>query len=408
MTPAAHRIGYVLKVYPRFSETFVVSEILAREAAGEVLDVFSMHRPREGRFHPALADVQGAVTYLDDRPVPDSRTLWSDLRALHRVTPLGAVLDDLLEEDVRDAGSAVELARHVRERGITHLHAHFGTSAATVARRAAALAGVTWSFTAHAKDIYADSVDPADLRAKLADAHHVVTVSDYNLAHLRERFGAAADRVHRVYNGLPLARFPYREPEERPAIDVLGVGRLVPKKGFDDLVRACVLLRDAGRRVRCVIVGSGEEEARLRGLVADLGAEDLVQLAGPLPQDRVRAALADAAVLAAPCVVADDGNADGLPTVILEAMAVGTPVVATPVTGIPEAVVHGTTGTIVPERDPAALAAALAALLEDPAGRRRYAAAGRARVETLFSSDRQAAELRALLPSIREPAATCA
>lgn len=397
---SGHRIGYVAKVYPRFSETFIVSEILAREAGGEEIEIVSLHRPREGRFHGTLAAVRAPVTYLDDRTVPESRLLWSQLRALAARAPLAADLGGLLDDEVRDAASAVELAVLARDHGLTHLHAHFGTSAATVARRAARLAGITWSFTAHAKDIFHESVDPEDLRGKLRDAHHVVTVSDFNLAWLRERFGADAARVVRVYNGLPLADFPFRAPPETPATDVLAVGRLVPKKGFDILLRACAIARDRGRPLRCRIVGGGEEEVRLRALHAELGLGGSVTLTGPLPQERVREELAAAGILAAPCVVAADGNADGLPTVILEALAAGTAVVATDVTGIPEAVRDGETGVIVAQDDPVALADALIALADDPDRRRAYARAGRALVERSFDSLRQAAELRALLPAL--------
>jgi colanic acid/amylovoran biosynthesis glycosyltransferase len=399
--PSDHRIGYVCKMYPRFSETFIVSEILAREAGGEDIEVISLRPPRDGRFHASLADVRAPVTYLD-HDSPKARELWDRLRDLaHEVG--SDVVADLLEVPVREACQAIALADLVGERGLTHLHAHFGSVATTVARLAARLAAVTYSFTAHAKDIFHEDVDPDDLRTKLADAHHVVTVSEYNLAYLRDRYGSAARTVHRVYNGLPLGRFPFEDPSGDREVDVVAVGRLVEKKGFEVLVDACAIARDRGRPLRCHIVGTGERETDLADRIRAARLDDQVQLVGALPQDRVRDAVRRAAVMAAPCVVGADGNADGLPTVILEAMALGTPVVSTPVTGIPEAVLDEATGRLVPEHDATALADALLALRDDHAERARLATAARAHVDREFASARQATALRELLPPLAVP-----
>lgn len=396
MFPSEHKVGYVCKMYPRFSETFIVSEILGREAAGEHLEVFSLRPPGDGRFHASLADVRAPVTYLDDG-TPRLNDLWTRLRGIAQQHGPGMV-SALLDAPVRDVAQAIELADLVQVRGVTHLHAHFGSVATTVARFAAQLSGITYSFTAHAKDIFHEDVDPTDLRAKLADAHHVVTVSDYNVRFLKEEYGAAAATVHRVYNGLPLDAFPFVDPGAERPVDVVAVGRLVEKKGFDVLISACAIARDRGTPLTCRIVGTGEQEHRLREMVQDAGVTDQVELVGALPQDRVRREIRGAATMAAPCVVGRDGNADGLPTVILEAMALGTPVVSTPVTGIPEAVIDGHTGLLVGEHDAASLADALLRLRDDAAQRVRLARSARALVESEFASDRQAAHLQDLLP----------
>jgi colanic acid/amylovoran biosynthesis glycosyltransferase len=393
MSPSEHRIAYVCKMYPRFSETFIVSEILAREAAGEDLEVVSLRPPADGRFHADLARVRAPVHYLD-AATPRAKQLWADLQALGS----GIRVAELLQAEVRDVAQAMELVALIEARGITHLHAHFGSVATTVARLAARLAGITYSFTAHAKDIFHESVDPDDLRRKLLDAHHVITVSEFNLRFLRERYGRAADRVHRVYNGIGLDAFRADPALEGRDVDVVAIGRLVEKKGFDVLLEACALARDRGQPLSCRIVGGGERHDALQAQLDALGLQEQVTLVGPLPQDQVRAELRRATVMAAPCVHGSDGNADGLPTVILEAMALGTPVVATPVTGIPEAVVEGVTGRLVAERDADALATALLELTADAAGRQRLATAARRHVEQHFTSSRQATQLRALLP----------
>jgi len=395
MPPAEQRTGYVLKMYPRFSETFIVNELLAVEAAGEQVDVFSLRPPNDGRFHESLAEVRAGVTYLRHSGLRAADVWWRLGAARSDLPGLAGCLDELLDVEVVDAVQAVEVAVQVRRRGITHLHAHFGSVATTVARLAARLAGVPYTFTAHAKDIFHEEVDPADLRRKLADAAAVVTVSDYNLRHLRTQFEDDARSVVRIYNGLDLERFRYDEPRDRPE-RVVAVGRLVEKKGFGDLVDALALLVREGRAVTLDVVGTGPCEADLRAQIDRLGLQDRVRLHGALPQGRVRGLVQSAAAFAAPCVVAMDGNRDGLPTVLLEAMALGTPTVATPVTGIPEVVHDGRSGLLVPERDPAALAQALARLLDEPELRVELAQRARALIEQEFDVHRQATQLRAL------------
>ncbi len=400
--PQPARIGYVLKMYPRFSETFIVNELLAVEELGASVHVFSLRLPVDGRFHERLAQVQAPVTYLPHRLKP--RELWALLGERRADLPrLPEELDGLLALPVEDAVAAVELAAEVRRLGLTHLHAHFGSVATDVARMAARLSGIGYSFTAHAKDIFHAEVDREALRTKLAEARFCVTVSDFNLAHLREEYGAAADGVVRLYNGLDLDLLPYDDSVARAG--VVAVGRLVEKKGFCHLLDAIALLRDRGRVVPLDLVGSGPEEQPLRDQVARLGLADLVTFHGPLPQGRMLEVMRRAAVMAAPCVVGDDGNRDGLPTVLLESLAVGTPAVSTPVTGIPEAVVDGRTGLLVPERDAEALAAALLRLLDDPDAARRLADQGRALVEDRFDVRRNAAELLDLVSAATAPRA---
>jgi colanic acid/amylovoran biosynthesis glycosyltransferase len=393
--PESSRIGYVLKVYPRFSETFILTEILAHEAAGTAVEIFALRPPTEGRFHEELAHVRAPVTYLSDRGLP-ATVFWEQLRAAADGFPaFWERLAPALAEDAHDVAQAIALAGLVRRRGITHLHGHFASVATTVARHAARLAGVPYSFTAHAKDLYHESVDPVDLRRKLAAAAAVVTVSDYNRAYLRDRFGVDAARVRRIYNGLAIARFPYAPPVGRPP-RIVAVGRLVEKKGFDVLVEACALLRAEGRAFECVIVGGGEREAALGQQIARCGLDRQVRLLGPRPQSEVMQIVQSGAAFAAPCVVGADGNRDGMPTVLLEAMALGTPCVASDVTGIPELIADGMSGLLVAERDPAALAAALGRLLDDELLRVRLAGVARRRIEAEFDSAQNAALLREL------------
>lgn len=392
-TNPSPKVGYVLKRYPRFSETFVVNEILAHEAAGLSIEIFALREVAETHFQDIIGRVRAPVTRIAERfSGPDA--LWSLIAAAQ--TQLPAAWDALRgmgEMEGRDVAQALTVALAAKKRGITHLHAHFGTVATSVARLAAALAGITYSFTAHAKDIYFDYAEPQHLDLKLRDAAEVVTVSDYNVTHLSGRFPAAAPKIRRIYNGLDLQRFAYAPPDAG-ARHILAVGRLVEKKGFHILIEAIRLLRAGGEDVTCRIVGQGEEAENLAFQIADARLEDAVQLVGPLSQEDVTREMRAAAVLACPCVVGGDGNRDGLPTVLLEAMALGLPAVATGVTGIPELVRDGETGLLVPEGDPEALAEALRRLLDSHALRSALSGRGRALIEREFDITRNAAQLR--------------
>ena len=396
MSTPTPRVGYVLKMYPRFSETFIVHEILQQEALGTHVEIFSLRLPIDGRFHELLARVQAPVTYLSREH--RASLFWSGLRAAAAEVPQVADhLDELLAAPEDVALAAVELAGAVRRSGLEHLHAHFGSIAADVARIAARLTGITWSFTAHAKDIFHDAVVPAELATKLREAHTTVTVSEYNRRHLQREFGAAADRVTRLYNSVDLQAFPFATKGETAGPDrIAAVGRLVEKKGFGDLLTAVAELVGAGREVHVDLVGTGPLEATLRERIGELGLGDVVTMHGALPQSRVREIVAAADVFAAPCVVGADGNRDGLPTVLLEALALGTPCVSTPVTGIPEIVRHEETGLLAPESDPAALGQAIARVLDDPETAAGWARAARRLLEADFDFRDHARELQGI------------
>jgi glycosyltransferase involved in cell wall biosynthesis len=392
-------VAYVLKVFPRFSQTFVLSEILAHEQAGLPLNIFSMRLSDDTRFHESLARVQSPVRHIQ-KPTGKAYDFLAELQATHALMP--SVMDVIARSPwviASDVQQAMAVARIVREQRIRHLHAHFGTIATTVSRLAAAMAGISYSFTAHAKDIFHESVEEEDFRSKLEDAAAVVTISDYNLGHLAAEYPSVKDRLVRIDNGLDLEQFNYRDPADRQPL-VLGVGRFVEKKGFEYLVEACVDLSARQPGVRCEIIGAGELEGALKSQIESLGVSGSVRLLGPQPQDEVRRKLREASVLAAPCVLASDGDRDGLPTILLEAMAVGTPVVSTDVTGIPEILEDGVTGLAVPQRDASALAAACRRLLQDPGLRKELSVRARALVEERFDIRDNSRQLRDLFGRI--------
>ncbi|MCB0322258.1 MAG: glycosyltransferase [Bdellovibrionales bacterium] len=387
-------IAYVVKRYPRFSETFIVNEILAHEKAGLDIAVYSLKTCTDSHFQDSLAQVRAPVTYLPD-PLGKPAQFWDGLKTAAASIPgFWERMSEVTTEEYREVYQAVALAGLLLQHGHTHVHAHFASAATTVARLGARFAGVPYSFTAHAKDIFHDSVDQVQLQRKIHDARAVVAVSEFNREHL-VKVGQTDAHVKRVYNGLPLDMFRYRQRERPSAMpSVIAVGRFVEKKGFRYLIDAVALLRDEGREVRCELVGFGELEATLRARVGELGVDDLVRFAGPQPQAGVRDALRRADAFVAPCIVGDDGNRDGLPTVLLEAMALGTPCISTDVTGIPEVLRDNQTGLLVAQHCPVSIARAIERLLDEPQLANRLAREARAMIEEQFDVERNAATMR--------------
>lgn len=396
------RIAYVVKRYPRYSETFIVNEVLAHESAGVEVEIFALLPGADTHFQDVISRVRAPVHYLPGESIK-AADLWQSMSTLcPTLSGSWNSLEAARGEEARHLCQAMALARLVSEHGITHIHAHFATSATNVARMASRFAGVPFTFTAHAKDIFHESVDEQDLARKLSEAAAVITVSDFNVMHLRKRFGPAAARVTRIYNGMDLSRLDYSPPRSRQPV-ILAAARLVEKKGFDVLLDACALLAQRGRRFRCQIVGTGEQEAQLRAQCSKLGLADCVQFLGPRPQREVFELVRQAAVMAAPCVVGADGNRDGLPTILLEAMALGTPCISTDVTGIPEIIRDGQTGLLVPPHDVAALAGACERILDDQELSAALSAEARRLIECDFDIRVNAQRLREVFAS-RPPA----
>lgn len=384
---AARRVGYVLKMYPRLAETFILNEILGLEDAGVKVTVFSLRVPAEGRFQREVPEVRADVHYL---PGTNSNSVIDAFRALggQEHGRLQAALDFVEQLPDGRRGDvlvqALHLAAAIREGQIDHLHAHFMTVAAHTVYVAHLLSGVPFTVTVHAKDLYRVEVNRTIFGEIAAAAEALVTVCEANRDFIMHEFLNDSNiPVRVVYNGLPLADFSSDQPERDPRL-VLAVGRLVEKKGFDILLRACRLLEDRGLGFRCLIVGNGEEYEPLTLLIEELGIGHRVQLVGAQSRDRILQLMARSRVLAAPCVVGLDGNQDALPTVILEAMAMGLPVVSTPIAGIPEMIADGVEGYIVGEANPHGLANALQQLLVDDRGARRMGAAGRTKVAAKF------------------------
>ena len=392
------KVGYVVKRFPRLSETFILNEVLELERRGDPIEIFALSEPAEKVRHEALKRLETRVTYL---PTNSFLKTWKLREGRYaegtfREYPFKELFhgEEVPEASVLFLKAAV-LAALARARGVKHLHAHFGTAATTVAMLASRLTHIPYSFTAHAKDIYHEYVDTALLKEKIRGARFVITVSDYNRRYLAELAGENPMRkILRLYNGIDLNRF-HPDPSIRREPDlILAVGRLVEKKGFQHLVQGCRFLQDWECPFRCLIVGDGPEEASLAQQISALGLKDRVILAGAQPQERLLETLKRATVLVLPCVVSSTGDQDGLPTVLLEALAVGLPAISTSLAGIPEIIEHGKTGLLVPPGDPMLLAKAIEDVLTNPTLRERLAWEGRAKAEEAFDIRKNVLVLR--------------
>jgi colanic acid/amylovoran biosynthesis glycosyltransferase len=405
------KIGYVVKMFPRLSETFIRNEILELERQGLALRIFSLKRPTEADLRLAGGGVQAPIIYLPERVYREPlRVLRAQLGVLRRY-PRGyrRMLLHVLRR--REMSSLARGLRRfcqtcclVHEKGdVEHLHAHFASDPTRLASWAQMICKSSYSITTHAKDLYQDDrIGSPGLRNKLTLARFVVANSEYSAAGLRAIFnGAAPTKIFTIYNSVDLAAFPRRLSEPSEPL-ILSVGRLVEKKGFADLIQACRLLKDWGMKFNCDIVGSGPLGASLSDCIANLGLEKTVKLRGQKPHHELRTHYLKAMVFALPCVVADNGDRDILPNVLKEAMAVGVPVVTTRLEGIEELVTHEETGLLTNSGDIEALAKSLQQLLTDAELRRRLANQARRLIEERFNLQANFTRLRQLLGEMIE------
>jgi len=425
---AAGEVAYILKGYPRLSETFIAAEIHLLETLGMQLRLYSVKEGESGKRHGIVSRIRAPLTYLPEATSTSGRALpaWlaGNLPRFARHHARVAIRHPL--RWLRTFGMALGMSWRYREPGtvtlrkvfikeflqagaiaadlqghpeVRHLHGHFCHGATTITWFVARLTGLAFSFTAHAKDIYQKKLNPGDLLPrKMRAARFAVTCTGANATHLATVCGDCGD-LHTIFHGLDTERFSpppsQRVPGEAPLI--LTVGRFVEKKGFEHLVRACAELHRAGVAFRAMIVGErGEDYERIAGLVASLGLERVMTLHGPVSQEELRDIYARTDLFVLPCQVMEDGDRDGIPNVMAEAMAMGLPIVSTDISGIPELVDAGVDGLLVPSRDLPALVAAMRTLIDSAELRAAIGRAARAKILERFDSARTTRRLHAL------------
>ena len=397
--PKPH-FAYIFERFPSFTQTFCAREVLELQRQGTRLLLFSI-RSTGGEsvrhFPPELLDQ--VVT------LPSADLLTREVEAMKERRELSQSIILTLREwagrpDKTRVYEAAWIGQKLQAAGVRHVHTHFAGLAARTAWWIRQFYGLSYSFTGHANDLFCpDDATNLKLPRLIADAAAVIAVSDYTAAWLRGKHPAAAKRIHRVYNGLDLDSITTATADRGKSTPPLiySVGRLIEKKGFDDLIRACALLRDAGTPFQCRITGDGPLHTDLTAKIEAAGLSPQVTLTGPLSQPEIIGYLGQATVFALPCVTEADGGRDVLPTVLMEAMAAALPCVSTTLAGVPEMVLHEKTGLLTPERDPAGAAAALTRILTDPALARRLGEAGLALARERFAKAGTAAQLRRIL-----------
>jgi glycosyltransferase involved in cell wall biosynthesis len=383
------KIAYILGSFPCLTTTFIDREILEANRQGVHLVLVSIRPPGSFEMREDVRRLADKTKYI--LPVPWFRflrailyfgltRLWTFLLTFiylltrHHDTVISRI------KTIFHFAEGVWAAALLRPERIDHIHAHFAGRAAVVAMVASKLLKVPYSLTAHANDIY---VSPVMLPEKIAKAKFVTTCTRYNKTHLERETGR---QIELVYHGLDLS---VMDGVMQPSICngtslILSVGRLSEKKGFPYLIKACHLLQVQGYDFRCEIVGDGPNRSELETLITELQLEDRVILCGALPNSQVMAKYTQATLFVLPCIVAGNGDRDGIPNVLLEAMASQVPVLSTRVSGIPEVIVDAANGLLVGPGDEQALAEAMARLLNDGELRAYLAENGRRRVKERF------------------------
>ena len=418
MSSAGRALGVLVKTFPKISETFILSELLGLERAGFDLTIFSLQRPTDAISQPAMSRLRARIVYLsEEAPTPARRVARHVAAALRSPAASASAWNDVALPSnglaARDIDTALALAEALREFAVPHLHSHFIDRTGAIGQMAARFAGIGCSLSAHAKDIYL--AHPAALRRRLARARFTTTCTEYNRAALAA-VAPPGTSLHRIYHGVDAARFQSLPAlaanaagrDDRPVLRLLAVGRLRPKKGFATLLQACALLRDRGIAARCEIVGYGEQREQLESMIAELALDGRVELRGKMSHRDLIEVYRQADVFVAPCEIAADGDRDGIPNVLLEAMSMRLAVVSTPVSGIPEILRDGFNGLLVPPCDAGMLASALQSLAADSMLRYRLGREARRSVLEQFGEESNLQSLVSLLECCLEDGAPIA
>lgn len=383
---------YILGKFPVLSETFVQQEIKELERQGLQIQIFSLFNLPQSQGAEVIWDGKATYTCISHYPwlFLLINLIQYFLRAPLRFTRTCVIMVEHYRLSLligcRVLLFACFLATKFEDEDIAHMHAHFASEAASVAQFTYLLTGIPYSFTAHANDIYLSSKTALAFKMKLA--RFIITISNYNQKYLEGLVDKnIAKNIHCIYNGLKLQDFPSPPSQmldAQPFPLILSVCRLVEKKGLLYLLHACRILLNEGYEFACYIVGDGPQRQELEQKIRELNLSNKVVLLGAQTHKQVTEIYPKASIMALPCIITSNGDRDGIPTVLIEALYIGIPSVSTAISGISELITSEINGLLVPPNDSSALAAALAHLIDDPILCSRIAAAGRKTVLERF------------------------
>lgn len=390
-------VAFILKGYPRLSETFIAQEIRGLEQRGLDIRIYSMRHPTDKARHPIHSEITAPVSYLPEYLHDDPLRVFRAWRKVRRLPGYGRAFWTFVEDLKRDRtrnrirrfGQACVLAAELPD-DVDRLHFHFLHTPASVVRYAALMTKLPWSGSAHAKDIWTSP--EWELREKLIELDWVSTCTSYGADYLRKLAGGA-DKVSLDYHGLDLARFDDPDKTYSPAdgsdpdhaVTLLSVGRAVPKKGYDDLMAALAKL-PGDLNWKFIHIGGGTLSSDLKDWASTHGVADRITWMGAQPQEVVLEQLRQSDIFVLASKISGDGDRDGLPNVLMEAQSQGVTVAATQVSAIPELILDGETGLLCQPEDPEGLAEILQRLITDPELRKRLGRAGNARVRERFEA----------------------
>jgi glycosyltransferase involved in cell wall biosynthesis len=412
------QIGYLLRSYPRLSQTFVLNEILALEKIGVSIQIFALTNPREKVIQMQVDQVQAPVHYLDEST--QTRRIGSILKehvevarfyfkkyirslfyiAAHPKIDQGYIASSRWECFLQAIHLIYVLRLQERETGktIDHLHAHFAHDPTLIAYLVHFMTGIPFSFTAHARDLY--QVPQEVLTDRIHQASAVITCCGTNLEYLHQIAPSHQSKFSLIYHGVNLKDFQaIANPDVKSVLEqpiILSVGRLVEKKGFQDLLQALLIVKNSGELFRCTIYGDGPLCQQLEGWIEDHGMADEVRLMGESTQQDLISIFQSATLFVLTPVQTEDGDRDGIPNVLLEAMAVGVPVITTAVAGIPELVENNQNGLLYQPHDVEGISSGIIELLRNPDKRGQFGEAGSKKVKEQFDVAQAAKRLKAL------------
>ena len=390
-SPEPVPIAVLLSRFPTVTETFILRELIEIERRGQRVRLVPMIKESPPVIHEEAKPWTTRALYTSFFSVK----VWlaNARAALRQPVRYWSLLARLVAGTIATPATflrtvavfpkAVFIADQLHREGVRHIHAHYASHPATMALIISTVAPITFSFTVHAHDI---QVDRSLLRWKLREARFIRSISDFNRRFLEKLYPAEAiGKIEVIHVGIEPSMYSTAGPPAlHPVPLILCVAAHKPYKGLPVLIEACRILRDAGMKFRCEVIGHGPMHDQLARMIEKSGVGDVIALIGPKPQDEVALKMADAAFFVLPSIIAEDGQMEGIPVSLMEAMASGRAVISTSISGIPELIDDGVNGLLVSPADPVALAQAMQSLLASPDRAREMGERGRRKVRAEF------------------------